>query len=349
MRRMFKIAGIIVLGLSTLGAAALPFTIGTRPFIGPRSRALTDRRFEATPGRAERGRYLATSVNGCFACHSELDWQANGFPAKAGTEGAGRVWDREGLPFLTAPNITPDVRTGAGTWTDDMLARAIREGIGHDGRTLFPVMPYSQYRSMSDEDLASLIVYLRTIPAVTRDLPKSNIPFPVSRLINTLPEPIAAPVPQPNRHDATAYGDYLTRMGACRDCHTPVDARNQPIAGMEFSGGFLLTGPYGQVAARNLTPDPSGIPYYNADLFVEVMRTGMVKARKVHDAMPWASFGGQTDEDLRAIFQFLQTVRPVKHRVDNALPPTPCPVCGARHGAGDQNVPRSATTISSTR
>jgi hypothetical protein len=204
MRRMFKIAGIIVLGLSTLGAAALPFTIGTRPFIGPRSRALTDRRFEATPGRAERGRYLATSVNGCFACHSELDWQANGFPAKAGTEGAGRVWDREGLPFLTAPNITPDVRTGAGTWTDDMLARAIREGIGHDGRTLFPVMPYSQYRSMSDEDLASLIVYLRTIPAVTRDLPKSNIPFPVSRLINTLPEPIAAPVPQPNRHDATA-------------------------------------------------------------------------------------------------------------------------------------------------
>ena len=57
------------------------------------------------------------------------------------------------------------------------------------------------------------------------------------------------------------------------------------------------------MAARNLTPDPSGIPYDNADLFVEVMRTGMVKARKVHDAMPWASFGGQTDEDLRAIFR----------------------------------------------
>ncbi len=349
MRRMFRIAGFFVLGLSTLGAAALPFAVGTRPFIGPRSRALTDRRFEATPGRAERGRYLATSVNGCFSCHSELDWQANGFPAKAGTEGGGRVWDREGLPFLTAPNITPDRRTGAGTWTDDMLARAIREGIGHDGRTLFPVMPYSQYRSMSDEDLASLIVYLRTIPAVTRELPKTNVPFPVSRLINALPEPIAAPVPQPDRRDTTAYGDYLTRMGACRDCHTPVDARNQPIADMEFSGGFLLTGPYGQVAARNLTPDPSGIPYYDADLFVEVMRTGMVKARKVHDAMPWARFAGQTDEDLRAIFRFLQTVRPVKHRVDNALPPTPCPVCGATHGAGDQNVPGSATTTSGTR
>jgi len=179
MRRMFKIAGFVALGLSTLGAAALPFTVGTRPFIGPRSRALTDRRFEATPGRAERGRYLATSVNGCFACQSSS------------------LWDREGLPFLTAPNITPDRLTGAGTWTDDMLARAIREGIGHDGRTLFPVMPYSQYRSMSDEDLASLIVYLRTIPAVTRELPKSTIPFPVSRLINALPEPIAAPVPQP--------------------------------------------------------------------------------------------------------------------------------------------------------
>jgi hypothetical protein len=68
------------------------------------------------------------------------------------------------------------------------------------------------------------------------------------------------------------------------------------------------------------------------------MRTGMVKARKVHDAMPWQAFRGQSDEDLRAIFAFLQTVRPVKHRVDNALPPTLCPVCGGRHGAGDLNV-----------
>jgi len=282
-------------------------------------------------------------VSGCLFCHSELDWGAPGFPAKAGTAGGGRVWDREGLPFLTAPNITPDRETGAGAWTDDMLARAIREGIGHDGRTLFPVMPYEQYRWMSDEDLASVIVYLRTLPALARPLPRTNPPFPVNRLINVLPQPVVAPVPEPDRSNPTAYGGYLTRLGACRDCHTPVDARNQPIASLEFGGGFVMTGPYGQVASRNLTPAPSGIPYYDASLFVEAMRSSMVKARKIHDAMPWGAFGRQSDEDLHAIFAFLQTVRPVAHRVDNALPATPCPVCGGTHGGGDTNVARKAT------
>ena len=48
---------------------------------------------------------------------------------------------------IVAPNLTPDPETGAGTWSDDQFARAIREGIGHDGRALFPIMPYQHYRS----------------------------------------------------------------------------------------------------------------------------------------------------------------------------------------------------------
>ena len=211
MHSMLRAGGFAAAGLLTLAAVAVPVAIGVRPIIGPRSRPLTTRCFEATPARLERGRYLVTSVAGCFSCHGEPDWQAPGFPLKAGTEGGGRVWDREGLPYVTAPNITPDRETGAGTWTDDMLTRAIREGIGHDGRTLFPLMPYTQYRSMSDADVASIVVYLRSLPALT-------------------------------------------------------------------------------------------------------------------------------DEDLRAIFTFLQAVPGVAHRVDNTLPPTRCPVCGGRHGAGDQNV-----------
>lgn len=338
MHSMLKVGGLVLAGLVTLAAVAVPVAVGIRPIIGPRSRSLTERCFDRTPARLARGRYLVTSVSGCFSCHSETDWQASGFPAKAGTEGAGRLWDREGLPFVTAPNITPDPETGAGGWTDDMLARAIREGIGHDGRTLFPLMPYAQYRSMSDEDLASIVVYLRSLPAIKRALPPTRVPFPVNRFINSVPQPITSAIPHPDRRNPVAYGDYLTRLGACRDCHTPTDRRNLPIAALEFGGGFVLTGPYGQVASRNLTPAPSGIPYYNADLFVEVMRTGMVKARKVHDAMPWRAFGGQTDEDLRAIFAFLQTLPPVAHRVDNTLPATRCPVCGGLHGAGDQNV-----------
>jgi mono/diheme cytochrome c family protein len=337
MHSMLKAGGFAAAGLLLLAAVAVPVAIGVRPIIGPRSRALTTRCFDPTAARLDRGRYLVTSVAGCFSCHGEADWQSPGFPVKPGTEGGGRVWDREGLPYVTAPNITPDRETGAGAWTDDMLARAIREGIGHDGRTLFPLMPYTQYRSMSDEDVASVVVYLRSLPALKRALPPTKVPFPVNRFINALPLPVTAPVPNPDRQDAVAYGDYLTRLGACRDCHTPADARNQPIPALEFSGGFVLTGPYGLVASRNLTPAPSGIPYYNADLFVEVMRTGMVKARKVHDAMPWRAYGRQTDDDLRAIFAFLQTVPAVAHRVHNSLPPTRCPVCGGLHGGGDTN------------
>ena len=82
-----------------------------------------------------------------------------------------------GFPGQVAPNITPDRTTGIGNWTDDMLARAIREGVGHDGHLLDPqVMPYEFYRSMSDEDLASIIVYLRSIPPVRNALTHSRPP-----------------------------------------------------------------------------------------------------------------------------------------------------------------------------
>ena len=339
MSRWLKIAGFCLLALLVLVAAAVPMLVGIRPIIGPRARPLTDRTFEPTPQRMERGRYLATSVNGCIFCHGEQDWQAPGFPSKAGSEGGGRSLAEEGLPWMTVPNITPDSETGAGTWTDDMLARAIREGIGHDGRALFPMMPYLQFRFMSDEDLASVIVYIRSLKPLRRTLPPTRIPFPVNRLINGVPEPVTAPIPDPNRANAVAYGDYLVRMGACRDCHTPADAQGQAIPGMGFAGGFGLIGPYGQVASGNITPAPSGIPYYTEDLFLELMRTGMVKARKIHDAMPWKLYGRQTDDDLKAIFAYLKTIAPVQHRVDNSLPPTDCPRCGLRHGAGDQNQP----------
>jgi len=156
--------GLALLALLLLIAAAVPVLVGLRPIVGPRVRPLTDRTFERTPERLERGRYLVTSVSGCLFCHGETDWQTPGFPPRTGTEGSGRSWADEGIPWLTVPNITPHPDTGAGRWTDHQLARAIREGIGHDGRALFPLMPYHQYRYMSDEDLAAVIGYLRSLP-----------------------------------------------------------------------------------------------------------------------------------------------------------------------------------------
>src|SRR3989442_5201517 len=163
-RRWVKIPGFTIIALLVLVSLAITFTIGWRPIIGPKARRVTDRHFEATLARLERGKYLVDSVMTCIGCHSEADFSKPGAPPREGRRGAGTRWADGDLLWVVAPNITPDKETGAGNWTDDTLARAIREGIGHDGRALFPLMPYPNYRSMADEDLASVIVYIRSLP-----------------------------------------------------------------------------------------------------------------------------------------------------------------------------------------
>jgi mono/diheme cytochrome c family protein len=259
-------------------------------------------------------------------------------PLIEGTRGAGYAdFPMAGLPGrVIPPNITPDPETGAGNWTDDMLARAIREGIGHDGRALFPFMPYPDMRQMSDEDLASVIVYLRSIPPIRKALPKTDIIFPVKYLMRSVPQPITEPVPQPDLSTPVKRGEYLVTVAGCTDCHTP-QAKGEPIRGLEFAGGFVLEGPWGRVASANITPDPSGISYYDEALFLEMIRTGYVKARKINQIMDWSDYRNLTDEDLKAIFAYIRTLKAVKHRVDNTEPPTPCKLCGSSHGAGNQN------------
>ena len=329
---------IFVLTVVLLGSA-ISATVGWRPFIGAEARALTDRRIDVTPARLERGEYIVRNVSGCLFCHSDLDTSIEGLPVKAGLAGAGRPLTAEDLPWLTAPNLTPDKETGAGAWTDDMLARAIREGIGYDGRTLFPMMPYQNFAKMSDEDLASVIAYIRSLPAVRREHPKTAIPFPVNRLINSAPQPIDGAVPAPDLSTPEKRGEYIVTLASCSDCHTPMDDRGQFVPGMKFAGGNILK--YGDAraprAAMNLTPAPSGIPYYNEALFVETMRTGRVRERQLSDVMPWGHYRGMTDEDLKAIFAFLKTVTPVDHTVDNTLQPTKCEKCGLSHGGGERN------------
>jgi len=131
-------------------------------------------------------------------------------------------------------------------------------------------------------------------------------------------------------------GKFLVSIAACADCHTPQE-KGQPVSGMDFAGGFVLDGPWGRVASANLTPDPSGVPYYDEAQFLRTLRTGYAGAREVNQIMPWSTFRNMSDEDLKAIYAYLKTLQPVKHRVDNSLPPTYCKVCRQSHGAGDQN------------
>jgi hypothetical protein len=84
--------------------------------------------FERTAARLERGRYIVEGPAHCFQCHSEVNWEKPGAQPKVGKKGGGTIFPEEALPWLVAPNITPDPETGAGTWTDEQFARAIREG-----------------------------------------------------------------------------------------------------------------------------------------------------------------------------------------------------------------------------
>jgi len=339
MRKLGKILAWCVVVLVALLAVGISLTIGWRPFLGPRARALTALKFEATPQRLARGQYIVNSVADCMACHAEHDWTAHDAPVVPNTVGAGEdLTVLKGFPGkVYGSNITPDVETGAGGWTDDQLARAIREGVGHDGRALFPFMPYEDFRTMSDEDVASVVVYLRSLAPIRKQWPATKLIFPVNYLIRSVPQPLETPVPQPDVSTPEKRGVYLVTIASCADCHTPQDGHGQPLPGMAFAGGFVLEGPWGRGASANITPDASGIPYYDLALFTQAMRTGYVKARQLNQIMPWHTYRGMTDEDIAAVFAYVKTFKPVRHHVDNSEPPTYCKVCRQMHGGGDQN------------
>ena len=298
-------------------------------------RPLTDRKFEQTPERLARGRYLVNGIGECFACHGPYESNAPGWPPVRGKEGSGLENFSSETPGLVAANLTPDRETGIGNWTDDMLARAIREGVGHDGRLLHPtVMPYEFYRSMSDEDLASVIVYLRSIPAIRNALPASKGSHSI---VAPYAIPIYSPVPTPDLSTPVKRGAYLVQLGACQWCHTLRDANRKPLPGLEFAGGDLIIEPDFQVTSANLTPDPSGISYYDEAMFLKVMRTGKVGARNIRPIMPWWFFGQMNDDDLKALFAYLRTLKPVHHRVDNSEPVAYCRICKRNHHGGALN------------
>ncbi len=328
---MGKVRKVLLVTLAVIVVvliAAIQFTIGWRPFLGPKKRETTNRQFERTPERLARGRYLVQGILDCETCHSPKDWKQHGAPIQPGMELAGQLLPLPGFPgTLVAPNLTSDPQTGSANWTDDQIARAIREGVKHDDTTLFPMMPYEAYRHLSDEDLASVVVYLRSLQPVRNPLPPSHINFPVNYLVRSAPEPVTQPVSGPNSADPIARGKYLASLGC--GCHSPTDKL--------FAGGERLQGPWGDVTSANITPDASGIGYYSEATFITALRTGYVGARELKSIMPFSDFKNLTDDDLKAIFAYLKTVTPVRHRVDNSLPPTLCKICKKKHGAGDQN------------
>lgn len=137
--------------------------------------------------------------------------------------------------------------------------------------------------------------------------------------------------------DPVERGKYLASLATCADCHTPIDETGHYIPGLEFAGGRALVGGWGKVNSANLTPDTSGIPHYNEEFFLQVMHIGNPGGRQLNPVMLWGYFQGMTDEGLKAIYAYLQTLEPACHNVDNIAPPTFCNLCQQEHGLGDRN------------
>ena len=303
-------------------------------------RPLRDITVPRTPERVARGRYLSEGLLQCFVCHSERDWTKPGAPPRPATKGAGAVWP--GRPWLVAPNLTPDAETGIGRWTDDMLLRAIREGISHDGRVLHPQMFYRAFRGLSDEDAESVVAYLRSLKPIEHALPATALPADEAAKL-TPSEPITTPIVYAPPTDAVQRGRRLSDYADCAGCHTSWYTPRNP--GLFGGGNLVVRGDVKRYSA-NLTQDPSGIPHYDAAFFREVMRTGRARGRDISGVMPWLAFGQLSDDDLNALFAYLRALPPVKHVIDNIDSPTACAICGGTHPLGQYNQPPKQTLVS---
>jgi mono/diheme cytochrome c family protein len=300
--------------------------IGYLALRSPASAPPLDIKVEATPARLERGSYLYEHLMHCDGCHGENDFTRFAGPVIQGRNGAGFVFPKAlGLPGnIAAPNITPDKETGIGSWTDGEKIRAIREGISKDGRALLPMMPYSAFRKMSDEDAYSLVAYLNSLPPVKNAISKSKIAFPVSLMIKSAPQP-AGSVREPNRADRVKYGEYLTTLGGCIGCHT-LEEHGQLAEGKHFAGGRMFNLGFARVVSANISQDePTGIGRWSEKQFIEKFtqyRDYAIKGspkigNEDFTLMAWVNFSQLKDEDLSAIYAYLKLQPAVYNAVDS--------------------------------
>jgi mono/diheme cytochrome c family protein len=296
MRKIFKWIGIVLGGLvGVLVVAIIALLVyGQRSFkTAYNNRPLYPISVDYSPETVARGQYLLENVMACGgACHSPQ----NGPPFSGAVE---ELSLGPAVVNFAVPNLTSDVETGLGGWSDAEIARAIREGIGRDGRAL-EVMPAFNYHVMSDADISAVIAYLRSLPPVNNEIPEFNanaIGKVLLALNLFMPEPVGAPITSvqytpPN--DSIEYGAYLTSIAACRDCHKT-----------DLKGGEL---PQGGMHAPDITMSGNLKSWSDSD-FLLAMQTGKLpEGRNMAPQMPYLEYGKMEERDLLAIFAYLQSL-----------------------------------------
>jgi mono/diheme cytochrome c family protein len=321
-RTILKIILILIV-LIVLGIGGLLTYVKTAlPNVGP----APDLKVEATPERIERGHYLANYVMVCMDCHSTRDWSLFSGPVVAGTEGmGGGVFDQKlGFPgSYISKNITP---AGLSSWSDGEIFRAITEGVSKDGHALFPIMPYPNFSQLDEEDIKSVIAYIRSIPAVKNEPEKSHSDFPMSFIINTIPAK-ANLTKAPSKDNQVEYGKYLVNAASCHTCHTREEKGK--FIGEPFAGGREFNLPDGSIVrSANLTPHATGTGNWTEEVFM--MKFKQYSDSTYHDRkvepgtlqtiMPWTMYAHMHDEDLKAIFAYLKTLSPVDNFPEKFTP-----------------------------
>ncbi len=322
--KILKYVGIFILvvllglgGLVTYVSVALP-NLADAPEL----------KIDYTPERIERGKYLANTVTVCMDCHSTRDWSKFSGPLIPGTLGKGgdRFDESLGFPGVFYPkNITP---AGISRYTDGELFRVITTGVTKEGRAMFPLMPYLYYGRMDQEDIYSIIAYVRSIPSIDNPVPDSKANFPVNIIMNTMPQP-AQHQARPDKSDILAYGAYMTNASGCVECHTQID-KGVIIKEVSFAGGREFGFPDGSVLrSSNLTSDKqTGIGQWTEEMFVQKFKVyadssyvpPQVGPGEFNSIMPWTMYGQMETDDLKAIYAYLKTVAPISNKVVKFTP-----------------------------
>lgn len=290
-------------GRSWLKVAALTAVAGTAAMAWPWKGAIAPIQRPAanlySAETIERGRLVAAAGD-CAACHT----------AEGGRENAGgRAFE---TPFgtLYSTNLTPDEGTGIGRWSYAAFERAMRHGIGRDGRHLYPAFPYTAFAKVSDADMQALYAYLMAQPAVSAEAPANALSFPFNMrpLLagwNALyhdPRPFE---PTPTQSDLYNRGAYLAEgLGHCSACHTPRNAMGAERRGEHALAGAMVDG-WEAPPLNRLSRSP--IPWSEAALY-DYLRHGESSLHGVASgpmAPVVAGLGELPEYDVRALAHYV--------------------------------------------
>jgi mono/diheme cytochrome c family protein len=278
----------------------------------------------ASPSLVEQGRYLVVAGD-CVACHT----RARGAPFAGGRP----LYTPFGVIY--SANITPDVKSGIGAWSELQFTRAMHEGIAADGRHLYPAFPYTEYTKVSDQDVRAIFAYLRSLKPVNYAPPENRLSFPFSvrsllagwNLMFFRPGRYA---PDSSRSPEWNRGAYLTQgLGHCGACHTPRNILGAERASQALTGGDYLDEITDEVvngkvtpmdditvrqwAAANLTSSPSGLGAWSVEAIAGYLKNGHSERAAAFGPMS-AVIGNSTqylsDQDIHAIAVYLKSLPP---------------------------------------